>query len=84
MDNKQVTLLKQRVSELEKSHNRLTAIVVHIYRSNQQLMKEISVRNRRGSEPNILQGNDFQGNVNESNNLSSDIDKLLICYKALL
>ena len=41
MENKQITVLKTRVSEVEKLHNRLTAIVVHLYHDNQRMKKYI-------------------------------------------
>ena len=41
MENKQITLLKNRISEVEKLHNRLTAIVVHLYHDNIRMKKQM-------------------------------------------
>tara|TARA_B100001287_G_scaffold223199_1_gene192420 strand:+ start:173 stop:421 length:249 start_codon:yes stop_codon:yes gene_type:complete len=41
MENKQITILKNRISEVEKLHNRLTAIVVHLYHDNQRMKKQM-------------------------------------------
>lgn len=41
MENKQITVLKSRIAEVEKLHNRLTAIVVHLYHDNQKMKKHI-------------------------------------------
>ena len=41
MENKQITLLKNRLSDIEKLHNRLTAIVVHLYHDNNKIKKQL-------------------------------------------
>ena len=62
MENKQITLLKTRLGEVEKLHNRLTAIVVHLYHDNQKLKKHIQ----------------NQDSINLNTAESDEVDKLVI------
>ena len=63
MENKQITLLKNRLSEVEKLHNRLTAIVVHLYHDNMHMKKQMH--------------NQESINVSSSND-NDEIDKLVV------
>ena len=63
MENKQITVMKTRIAEVEKLHNRLTAIVVHLYHDNQKMKKYIQ----------------NQESINLSTTAESDeVDKLVI------
>jgi len=63
MENKQITVMKARIAEVEKLHNRLTAIVVHLYHDNQKMKKYIQ----------------NQESINLSTTAESDeVDKLVI------
>lgn len=75
MENKQITVLKNRISELEKSHNRLTAIVVYMFRSRQMSMRQ---KNRMNNEPQIRQNIQQNMSNDVSNDISNDINNLLV------
>ena len=62
MENKQITILKNRIGEVEKLHNRLTAIVVHLYHDNQKMKKYITE----------------QQSINLNNTTNEDINKLIV------
>ena len=79
MENKQITILKNRISELEKSHNRLTAIVVYMFRSRQLSSRQKSrMNNEPNMQPHNMQPHNMQPHNMQQSNLSNDINSLLV------
>ena len=68
MENKQITLMKSRIGELEKLHNRLTAIVVHLYHDNQKMKKFIA------EQKSLNLSNEMESSGSQSN----DVDNLIL------
>jgi hypothetical protein len=73
MENKQISILKTRLSEVEKLHNRLTAIVVHLYHDNMRMKKYL--HNQESINVSTIDGDDDEVDRLVINNKSDSNDR---------